>query len=200
MAGKGGPRSPAQQAALRKAQLISAEKRRGRKTLRTRRIYGHKAETRGQGVSGLKQNFVPYARVNQRSQTGGFNVGTILPGTGKRIVFGGYLRLENRKRGGVVSSGIAKAGRTLAPKGTKRGAVKKYFNENVTVKAPGIRANVGGGQVRLGTSRGSGATLIVRRGRHKTPITKSRSGLRKYDKRVKAIAGVKATRSQRRKV
>src|ERR1044071_218260 len=90
----------------RAASLAKARKARRRKS---KRLYGSNPVTRGVGKSGLARNTVPYLRANKRSQTGGFNAGTILPGTGKRIVFGGYVRVENVNRKGAIDKALAKA-------------------------------------------------------------------------------------------
>ena len=87
--------TPAQRAALRKAQLASARARKGRAVARTRRFYSSSPAKRGVGVAGLQRNTVPYARINKRSGTVGVNSGTVIPFTGKRIAVGGYIRLEN---------------------------------------------------------------------------------------------------------
>ena len=189
--------SPAQRAALRKAQLASARKRRG--TSNARRRYSSNASARGVGVSGFKKNAIPYARINQKSGTVGVNTGSIIPFTNKRVAIGGYFRVENRGR--PLSSVQGKVANKLARKGTKPGAARKWFNDNVTVQSPAVRANLGGAQVRLGSSRSAGATLIVRKGSHKTIQTKSRSGVRNYDRRMRSIAGtkVKRARKQRRR-
>lgn len=192
--------TPARAAALRKAQLASARARKGRKNAK-RRHYSSDASKRGVGTTGLRRNAVPYARINKRSGTVGINSGTVIPFTGKRIAIGGYLRLENvNKRNNPIDRGTRKIANTVAPRGSKRGAVRTWFNNNVTVTNPAIRANVGTAQVRLGTSRGAGATLIVRHGKHKAVQSKSRSGVRKFDKTVNAVTGtkVKKTRRQRR--
>ena len=193
--------TPAQKAALRKAQLASARARRGRAVARTRRRYSSNPAARGVGYSGLRKNAVPYARINKRSGTVGVNSGTVIPFTGKRIAVGGYIRLENtNKRNNPIDRNSAKIANKIAPKGSKRGAVRSWFNDNVHVTNPAIRANLGHAQVRLGTSRGAGATVIVRGGRHKTVQSKSRSGVRRFDKTVNAVTGtkIKKTRRQRR--
>jgi hypothetical protein len=178
--------TPARRAALAKARAARSAKssvRRKTQVARTRKIYSSNMAKRGVGVLGAKKNFVPYARVNQRSQTGGFNVGTGIPGTGKRVVVGGYLRVENTRRGGVLSRGVQRA----APRGTRRGAAHRYFKENVTVTNPALRVGGFGGQARLTTSRGGGPTITVRRGAHKTPQKISRKGVNQYDLRTKKI-------------
>lgn len=180
----------------RRAALDKARKKRKRNS---KRLYSSNPVTRGQGKHGLAKNTIPYLRVNKRSQTGGFNAGTIIPGTGKRIVLGGYIRVENTNRKGAIDRALAKAGNKTMPYGTSRGKVRKYFKENVTITNPTIRANVGKHQARLSTSRGAGPTITLRRGKHKTPLAKSRAGVKKYDRRMKSIAGKKA-RPQRRSI
>jgi hypothetical protein len=182
--------TPARAAALAKA-------RRARKR-KSKRLYGSNPVTRGVGKHGFTKNTVPYLRANKRSQTAGFNTGSILPGTGKRLVFGGYVRVENTNRKGAIDKALAKAGNKAMPYGTTRGKVRKYFKENVTITNPTIRANVGRHQARLGSSRGAGPTIILRRGKHKTPLTQTRKGVKKYDTRMRAIAGKKVVRPQRR--
>lgn len=180
----------------RAAALAKARKSRRRNS---KRLYSSNPITRGQGKNGLIKNTVPYLRANKRSQTGGFNAGTILPGTGKRIVLGGYVRVENVNRKGAIDKALAKAGNAVAPYGTSRGKVRKYFKNNVQITNPAIRANVGKHQVRLSTSRGAGPTITLRRGKHKTPLTKTRAGVKRYDQRMRAIAGTKVSRPQRRR-
>lgn len=188
--------TPARRAALHKAQTVSAAKRRGRHKPGTRRRYTHNLGKRGEGFTGLRKNTIPYLRANKRSQTTGFNAGTVIPGTKKRIVLGGYVRVENTGRKGGIDAALSRSGNFVAPRGTRRGSVKSYLSKNVTIKNPGLRANVGGHTVSLGTSRGAGPTVIVRRGRKPTPISKSRRGIQKFDKNVNHRVG--KTRMQRR--
>lgn len=188
--------TPARRAALARAREIRSQKAKGRRQAKagtTRRIYSSNPVKRGQGISGAKKNFIPYARVNQRSQTAGFNVGTIIPGTGKRVVTGGYLRLENTKRGGVITSSLNRV-----PKNSLLGKGRRYFNENVTVTNPAVRANVGPGQVRLGTSRSGGLTLTARRGKHKVPQKLSQKGTKQYDLRIAKIRRQQLNKRKRR--
>ena len=194
--------TPARKAALRKAQLASARARKGKRRPGSRRIYSSDPVKRGIGVAGLQKNTVPYARINKRSWTVGVNTGTIIPFTGKRISFGGYVRVENRSRkNNPIDKAQSKIANRLARPGTKPGRARKWFNDNVVVQNPAVRANVGGAQVRLGTSRNAGATVIVRRGNHKAVQRKTMQGVRKYDRRMKTIGGQKArkSRKQRRK-
>lgn len=192
--------TPARQEAWRKAVKASADKRRGTRRNLRRRRYSSNPVKRGQGRSGLTKNFTPYIRVNKRSQTLGFNTGTVIPGTGRRVAFGNYIRLESTgKNKNPVDRTIGSISRRFGNSG-KPAAVKKYFRDNVEVRSPAIRANIPGGQLRLGTSRGGGTTLIARRGTHKAMERKARSGVRKYETRMRTIAGgkVKSPRAQRR--
>lgn len=192
--------TPAQKAALRKAQMASARARRKKKNA-NRRHYSSNPAKRGMGVAGLQRNAVPYARINKRSGTLGANTGTVIPFTGKRIAAGGYIRLENiNKKNNPIDRASRKVANKLGPKGTKRGAVRSWFNENVEVHSPAVRANLGGVQARLGTSRGAGATIIVRRGKHKATRKSSRSGVRSYDRAMKKTIGGRKARRQRRSV
>ncbi|AEL97927.1 head maturation protease [Mycobacterium phage Patience] len=188
--------TPARKAALRKAQLASAKARKGKRKAGTRRHYSSNPYKRGVGVAGLKKNTVPYARINQKSGTIGVNSGTIIPFTGKRISFGGYVRVENRTK--PISATQTKIANKIARKGSKPGAVRSWFNDNVIVQSPAVRANVGGAQVRLGTSRSAGSTVIVRKGSHKTVQKKSVAGVRKYDRRMRTIAGQQVKKKKKR--
>lgn len=183
--------TPARAAALAKAR--AARKR------RSRRFYSNDPVKRGQGIKGLKKNTIPYVRVNKRSQTVGFNAGTVLPKGKRRIVVGGYARIENVSRKGKVEKALSqKIHKSIAPKGTKRGHIRSFISQNVQVRAPGIRTSFKGNTVSLGTSRGAGPTVIVRRGRKPTPYRKTNSGIRKYDTRMRAIAGQKVKKKKSR--
>lgn len=193
--------TPARKAALRKAQLASAEARRRRGSARRaslRRHYGGDHVKRGIGVAGLQKNATPYLRLNKRSATIGGNTGTIIPFTGKRVVAGGYLRIENVGRKNALDTATTKIANRIARPGTKPGAARKWFNENVTIKNPAVRANVGGAQVRLGTSRSSGLTLIVRKGSHKTVQPKSKAGVNKFNTRMAVLQKKRSTGKRRR--
>lgn len=155
---------------------------------------------RGVGVSGLKKNTIPYVRANKRSQTVGVNAGTIIPGTSKRVVIGGYARIESTTRETAVDRALASKIASVAPKGSRRAKVVS-FGKNLDIKNPAIRASAGGAQVRLGTSRGAGPTVIVRRGKHRIAQSKSKAGVQKFDSRMSSIAGkrTKPPRPQRRR-
>lgn len=192
--------TPARKMALRKAQLAAV---RAKKRARYARNKGHapKPSNRGVGVSGLTKNFIPYARVNKRSQTGGFNVGTIIPGTGKRIVVGGYTRLENTHKHGMLDVALGNISSKIAPRGSSRRKVMDFFSKNVNVTNPAVRASLGNTQIRVGTSRGAGPTLIVRRGRHKTSQQASQKAIKRYDTYARKINArrVSKPRPQRRR-
>jgi len=194
--------TPARAAALRKAQLASAAARRARKATRISSYVPSKP--RPKGFKGLKANFVPYARVNKRSQTVGFNAGTGVS-RHKRIAVGAYVRLEGTRRNTAIDRFADKATAKVFPKGTKRGKAIAAAKSNVVIHGPVVRGSVRGHQVRLGTSRGAGPTVIVRRGKHKVSRAKSKKGVQAYNKSMNRIAGrraatkVKRSRPQRRK-
>lgn len=177
----------ARRAALRKAQLASARKR------------SAAANARGQGISGLKKNTVPYARVNKRSSTVGVNAGTVIPGTSKRVVLGAYARLESTSKETSVDKALARASGPIGRNRYARLAAKKA-GKVVSRRTAGIRKRAGRGEVRLGTSRGAGPTVIYRLGNHKTPQPKSVAGVRRYQNRVTQLQSrkVKKPRPQRR--
>ncbi|HPE53016.1 MAG TPA: hypothetical protein PK852_02755 [Mesotoga prima] len=179
-------RSAAQIAAQKKATRISAERRRGRKAARNRGK-ASSSKNRGIGKKGFKANFVPYARVNKHSITIGHNTGAIIPGTRKRAVTGGYFRIENTHKKGAIDRQVDRALNALAPKGTRRAKLRRYLKRNVVVTNPAIRASVNNVEARLGTSRGVGPTVIVRRGRHKVSPQGSRSALKRYDAHARKL-------------
>jgi len=153
---------------------------------------------RGVGVKGLKANFTPYTRVNKRSQTIGVNTGTLIPKTHKRIAVGAYARLENTRNKTAADRFVDKHVKKVLPGHTKRGKVAGYLRKNVALSTPAVRATAKGHQVRLGTSRGAGPTVIVRRGKHKTAIAKSQKGIDKYDKRIRTISAQRAGKKAKR--
>jgi len=189
--------TPARAAALRKAQAASAVSRRRSGIRSNRRIYGQ-TKNRPTGIKGLKRNTIPYVRANKRSQTVGFNAGTIIPGSKKRIVFGAYARLENTTRKNAVDRALKKATYKYAPKGTGRAKVAGYLKQNVHATAPKVRVNIGGAETRLGTSRGAGPTVIIRKGKHKAPVNKTVTGLKTYNKASAKRAKSTKARKQRR--
>lgn len=191
--------TPGRAKALARARAISAKNRHRARIAGNKRTYGK----RPVGLSGLKKNFIPYTRVNKNSQTAGFNAGSIVPGTKKRIVVGAYVRVERTSRsGGLVDRAVSKVAtsKIVAPPGTRRGNVRQYITKNVAVTNPAVRfdAPTKNVQARLGSSRGAGPTLIVRRGRHKTPRNKSKQGIKKYDDRMRTIQKTKATNKRKR--
>ena len=160
---------------------------------------------RGVGYSGLKRNAIPYARVNKRGSTVGANTGTIIPGTNKRIVIGGYARVETTSAQTSIDRVIGGRKAKFLGVGTKRAKAVKhgtaFLKKHGVIRNPALRMGVAGSQVRLGTSRKGGATVIVRRGSHRTSTAASRKGVQRYDRRMSTIAGRKAKkpRPQRRK-
>lgn len=165
----------ARRIALRKAQLASARKRKGT------------GNPRNSGV-------IPYARANKRSQTVGVNAGAKIT-RHHRIVVGGYARIESTRRNTTADKIAGKVAKGILPKGTRRGRARSYLSKNLAFNNPGVRATTKkGNSVRLGTSRGAGPTVIVRRGRHKTPQAKSVAGIRKYNTRINVIAGKKVSK------
>jgi hypothetical protein len=163
----------------------------------------------GVTIKGVKLpiHFVPYVRVNKRSQTVGYNVGTkIIPGTGgRRLSIGRYVRLEDTKKKTAVDRFVDKGVAKVFPGTTRRGKVATYARKNFQITNPTVRGSIRNAQVRLGTSRGAGPTIIVRRGKHKVAQPKSQRGVAKYDASMSKIAGkrsatgVKKSRPQRRR-
>jgi hypothetical protein len=186
--------TPARAAALARAREVRSRKAGGRS-----RGVVPTSESRGTGSKGLRRNFVPYVRVNKRSQTVGYNAGTLIPGTGKRLVMGSYIRLESRSRKTATDRAIAKVTHSLAPKGTKRGAARAYAAKNITVTNPALRANVGGSQIRLGSSRGSGPTVILRRGSHRASQKSAFNGIKKFDSKMRQKPKAAGRKSRRKK-
>ncbi|AZS12554.1 head maturation protease [Mycobacterium phage DrLupo] len=152
---------------------------------------------RGKGVKGFKANFVPYGRVNKRSQTVGFNAGTVVTKR-KRVVVGAYARIESTTKHTTADKIAGKAASKVLPTTTRRGRAARAFKRNFSVNNPALRATIGGSQARLSTSRGAGPTIVVRRGKHKTPQAKSAAGVQQYDNRMRAIAGKKAAKVKKR--
>jgi hypothetical protein len=176
----------------------AAQREASRRNLALARLKRKNHHGRPVGLSGLKKATVPYARVNKRSSTVGVNAGTIVPGTHKRIVIGGYVRIESTRKQTAIDKAISKGIEKAAPTGSRKRGLANLVRNNVSFKNPALRKKVGGSQVRLGTSRGAGPTLIVRRGSHKTAQAKSKSGIASYTKATKKVK-VSTPRPQRRK-
>ncbi len=191
--------SPAQLAALAKARRVAARNR-AMRAANKNKGKAPSRKNRGQGRKGFKANFIPYARVNKRSQTIGYNAGTYIPGTNKRIVTGQYVRLENATKNNAIDRAFAHATKAVLPHGTRRRRVRDYLKKNVFITNPAVRAAIGGAEVRLGTSRGAGPTIILRRGRHKTSETASRKAIKRYDTHARKLHAKKESkpRPQRR--
>lgn len=152
---------------------------------------------RGSGVKGFKANFVPYARVNKRSQTVGFNAGSVVSRR-KRVVAGAYIRVESTTHHTTADKIAGKAANKVLPTHTKRGRAARAFKRNFSVNNPALRATHRNVEGRLSTSRGAGPTIVIRRGKHKTPQAKSAAGIKKYDTRMRAISGKKAAGVKKR--
>lgn len=123
--------TPARQAALRKAQLISARKR---------AAHGkHVASARGSGLTGLQNNTRPYLRTNKLSTTVGVNSGTVIPGTRKRIAIGAYARVETiDKKNTALDKVVGKGGKKLAPAGTTRRKIINRVKKHVSINSPAL--------------------------------------------------------------
>lgn len=192
--------SPAQLAALAKARKVALANRK-RRAANKNKGKAPSRSNRGIGVRGFKSNFTPYARANKRSQTVGYNAGTIIPGTNKRFVTGSYLRVENTTKKSAVDRAIGHVTDAALPHGTKRRRVREYLKKNITVTNPALRAAIGGAEIRLGTSRGAGPTVILRRGKHKTSQQASRKAIKRYDTHARKLHKKRQSppRKQRRK-
>jgi hypothetical protein len=195
------PRTAAQTAASRR-NIKLAQAARGRAYLWRNRGKASTRANRGEGKKGLKANFVPFLRTNKRGTTVGYNVGTYIPGTNKRFVRSSTYRIENSTRKpNSIDRALARATDIVAPRGTRRGAARNYLRKNVIVTNPAFRAALGpNAEVRLGTSRGAGPTVIVRRGRHKISQQASRKAIKRYDTNARKLNARRATkpRPQRR--
>lgn len=160
------------------------------------------------GLKGFKENAVPYVRFNKRSGTIGLNTGSKVT-KNKRLAIGGYARLETIGKSTAVDRFIDRGFKNnkVFPKGSKRERSANWLRQNVHVTNPAVRATVGGTQVRLGTSRESGPTIIVRRGAHKSrkppfkPLSQSASkkAIAKYDRRMRTIAKEKSKKAKPRR-
>lgn len=193
-------RTAAQRAASRRNIKIAQEARRRMRANRNRGKAPSR-RNRGEGFLGLRRNFVPYIRINKRSQTIGYNTGTYIKGTNKRVVTGRYIRLENATKKNGIDRSLAALGNSIAPRGTRRGTFRNYVKNNVTVTNPALRAGMGGAEVRVSTSRGAGPTVVLRRGRHKVSRQASRKAIKRYDTHARKLNAKRQPkpRPQRRK-
>jgi hypothetical protein len=192
--------SPAQRAAIKKAQLASIKSARRRRLSRNRGR-APKAGNRGVGLAGLKQNFTPYIRVNKNSQTVGFNSGTIRKSGRSRVVYGVYRRVEAvDKKNNPVDKTFRAISNQLAPKNTRRGKARAYVKKNVVITNPALRVAVGSGEARLSTSRRAGPTIVVRKGSHNKSLSASRKSIKRYDTQMRKVKARKQSkpRPQRR--
>lgn len=194
--GAGTARRAARSAANKKAYAGRHAKKRSKPTTINRAA---SRQERGVGAKGLKQNFIPYARISKKSTTIGANTGSFIPGTNKRIVIGQYARIETVDKATKVDRVAKSVYRKLIPEGSRRDLVGKHLRKNVKLDNPAIRystpgtASREGIQARLGTSRKAGPTIIIRRGEHKRTRSQSKSGIKSYDKRMSKLSGKKVS-------
>lgn len=157
-----------------------------------------KAKGSTKGGSNRNSGFIPYARFNKRSQTAGFNRGAKIT-KHHRVVVGSYVRIESTRRHTATDKIAGKAAGRIFPKGTRRGRAASAFKSNFSINNPALRGTTKkGNTIHLGTSRGAGPTVVVRRGRKRTSQAKSAAGVRKYDTRMRAISGAKAAKVKKR--
>lgn len=178
---------------------------------RAYRLYAvNKSAARGAGFTGLKKNTVPYARISTGGTTVGVNAGTIIPGTGRRVVGGGYFKIEHvsqYKRQKVASDILLT--RQLVKMGMRKGVggqnglgpvATKYMSraEKSAMRAgpkaasdllAGHRMDIAGGkaQVRFTSTRKYNPTLTIRRGRHKVSPNLSQKGTVTFNKHIEAL-------------
>ena len=170
----------------------------------------NKSAARGAGFTGLKKNTVPYARVSTGGTTVGINAGTIIPGSGRRVVAGGYFKLESAtqyKRQKFASDLLLT--RQLTKMAVRKGIggknglgpiATKYMSraERAGVRAgpkalsdtlAGHRMDIAGGkaQVRFTSTRKYNPTITIRRGRHKTSSNLSQKGTVTFNKHIEAL-------------
>jgi hypothetical protein len=168
------------------------------------------ASKRGVGISGLKRNTVPYARFSTSGTTLGFNAGTIIPGFHRRIVFGGYGRVEHedmyarqkvasnvllaRSMGGTVVRRFFGGQAGLAPQMNKymsraqKAAVRQGPKGLAEVLA-GKRMDINGGklQARFTSTRKYNPTITIRRGRHKVSSNLSHKGSVSFARHIEVL-------------
>jgi hypothetical protein len=195
---------------------IHNDKAKGKKVLgplgssRAYGLYKHKnAHKRGVGLVGLKKNTVPYARLSTAGTTVGFNAGTILPGSRRRVVFGAYGRIEhedmyarqkiasnvliskslagtiaNRLMGGGATGRRATQYMTRAQR-----AIIRQGPKGLTEVLAGKRMDVAGGRVqaRFTSTRKYNPTVTVRRGRHKVSPNLSHKGSVSYARHIEVL-------------
>lgn len=166
---------------------------------------------RGVGLRGLARNTVPYARFSTSGTTVGVNAGTILPGRRRRIVVGGYARVEHvdmYKRQVAASAALNTKGafnrawNTLGlnevPAAVRmRKAAKRQVPKTVSDVMAGTRVTAGPAQVRFTSSRKYNPTITVRRGRHKVAYRTSAKGIRAYNKHFERLDRKKAMKKPR---
>ena len=199
---------PTGAARVRRATRSKANKRAyNAKRRRTSPITVNRASSRqerGVGLTGLKKNFIPYARISKKSTTIGANTGTFIPGTNKRVVFGNYARIETVDKSTKLDRVASRVSSKLIPKGSRRALVGEHIKKHVKLDNPAIRystpgtASREGIQARLGTSRKAGPTITVRRGSHKRTRAQSKAGIKAYNKAVNKGKKVNTRPTRRR--
>lgn len=147
-------------------------------------------QARGVGLTGLKQNLIPHARISKRGITVGVNTGSFIPGTNKRVVVGQYVRFESVNKETKLDKAAKAVLSRIAPKGSRRDILGQHVRKNAKFSNPAIRyqspgsSSRNGIEARLGTSRKSGPTVVIRRGEHKRTRAQSKAGIAKYNKAV----------------
>lgn len=168
--------TPARKAALKKAQAAAIRSRR-RYRLSKNRGHAPKASNRGIGVSGLKKEFHAIRSRQQAQPNYRLQCRNDHSWDGQAHRLWRVQSCRDTHRHNSLDMMIDRATSSIAPKGSRQRNAMKFLKKNVAVSNPTIRAKIGGAEVRLGTSRGAGPTIIVRRGRHKIsqmlPISRS---------------------------
>lgn len=181
--------TPKRRVALSRAQAKSAMMKRLRARIRNSKTGGKKPSKgfKAGGVGHLRTNFTPYARVNQRSLTIGANTGAGIPFSNRRVSMGSFFRIENKDRSKPLNEAISRTADRYVKPGSGAAKVRKFFGDNVRIDSPVVRGKFGSVEARATTSRGGGPTLVVRRGKHKTPLHQTKAGVVEYDRRMRVL-------------
>jgi hypothetical protein len=99
--------TPARAQALARARAVSAAKRRAAAghRINTREAKRTVRATENAGKQ-LQHKVTPYARINRHSQSVGFHGRANIPGTGRRLVAGGHIRIEKTSHSTVTDKFI----------------------------------------------------------------------------------------------
>lgn len=113
----------ARRAALRKAQIASAAKRHARAARKKPTVRVGRRGVTSKSTSA----FQPNLRISRRSQTISTHAGVVIPGTNRRLVAGGYVRLENiKKRSSIVDQVVGKQANKIVDRAyNRRGSGRK---------------------------------------------------------------------------